>query len=105
MMSKKKRNGVKQKPARQVNPLLFVAGGLALIVVAALVIFGGAGDARPAVTPEVIGAPSLKVDKERVDLGNVRLGQMVNVSFELANVGDRQVYFTGQPYVEVLEGC
>jgi hypothetical protein len=57
------------------------------------------------VTPEVTGAPKLKVDKSDVDLGDVQLGQTVEVAFELTNAGDRQLRFTDVPYVEVVEGC
>jgi hypothetical protein len=47
----------------------------------------------------------LKVDKEKVDLGDVKLGQTVMVSFQLTNLGDKTLKFTKAPYVEVLEGC
>ena len=63
------------------------------------------GAATPKVTPEVTGAPKLKVDKSDVDLGTVQLGQTVEVAFELTNIGDRQLRFTDVPYVEVVEGC
>jgi hypothetical protein len=103
---KKKRNGRKPRPARSTHPSLFIIGGAALVVAAALLILSSRGDtAGPPATPEVAGAPSLKVDKEKVDLGVVRLGDTVSVSFELTNVGDRQIYFTDKPYVEVVEGC
>lgn len=56
-------------------------------------------------TPEVRGGPGLKVDREKVDLGDVKLGQPVTVSFKLTNVGDQPLKITDTPYVEVLEGC
>jgi hypothetical protein len=82
-------------------PLIVVAG-LALIVV---VIAGSNNAASVKPTLEVSGAPALKVDKEKVDLGDVRLGQTVQVSFDVTNVGDRILRFTDKPYVQVVEGC
>jgi hypothetical protein len=55
--------------------------------------------------PEVRGGPSLKADREKVDLGDIRLGEWVEVSFDLTNVGDEALRFTQAPYVEVVEGC
>ena len=104
-MSHKKRNRVKHPSRRGTHPLIFIAGGLVLVGVAALLIFGGGSTAAPQAGPEVIGAPSLKANQPLVDLGNVRLGEWVRASFELTNVGDRPIVFTEQPYVEVVEGC
>ncbi len=76
---------------------------------AALVLFGIASaitkPAAPKAAIEVKGDPSLKVDKEKVDLGDVKLGQTVTVSFDLMNVGDQTLRFAKAPYVEVREGC
>jgi hypothetical protein len=54
---------------------------------------------------EVNGAPSIKVDKEQVDLGDVKLGKTVEVTFKVTNVGDQTLRFQEQPYIEVVEGC
>ncbi len=54
---------------------------------------------------QVSGSPSLKVDQEKVDLGNVKLGQTVEVKFMLTNVGDETLRFRKAPYIEVLQGC
>ena len=92
-------------PKRQRFPIwlpLIIVAGVALVVVA---LTSGNRAATPAFTPEVSGAPALQVDKEKVDFGNVTLGQTVEAKFEVANVGDRPLQFTGKPYVEVLEGC
>jgi len=53
----------------------------------------------------VKGAPSLQVDKEKVDLGDVKLGQTVQVKFKVTNVGDQPLRFTKEPFVEVVQGC
>lgn len=60
---------------------------------------------KPGAAIEVTGSASLKVDKEKVDLGDVPLNQPVKVSFLLTNVGDETLRFTEDPYVEVVEGC
>jgi hypothetical protein len=82
-------------------PLIVVAG--LAVIVAAIASSNTAASVKP--TLEVSGAPALKVDKEKVDFGDVRLGQTVEVSFDITNVGDRMLQFTGTPYVEVIEGC
>jgi len=51
------------------------------------------------------GTPVLKVNQEKVDLGDVKLGQTVQVSFDLTNIGDKTLKFAKAPYVEVLQGC
>jgi hypothetical protein len=85
-----------------------VAAGAVLV---ALVLIGGNNNSTPAnstpanYVPEAKGAPALKVDKEKVDLGDVPLGQTVQVSFDIANVGDQVLRFNAAPYVEVVEGC
>jgi hypothetical protein len=94
--NQKKRNNPKK------FPLLFIFGGLAIIIIALLFAFQKKTEPF---TPEVTGKPSLKTDKEMVDLGNVKLGQTVRVSFELKNVGDETLRISNVPYVEVKEGC
>lgn len=78
-------------------------GGLFLILLAVWVIKNIQPAPKAAV--EVKGSPSLKVDKENVDLGKVKLGNTVDVAFTLTNVGDQPLKLTEQPYVEVVEGC
>ena len=80
-----------------------VAAGVALI--AFVVIDMASRNSTPPPAPLVTGAPALQVDKEKVDFGNVTLGQTVEVKFEVANVGDQPLRFTQKPYVEVIEGC
>lgn len=53
----------------------------------------------------VAGQSGLQVDRQLVDLGDVKLGQPVEVSFELKNTGDQPINFTAKPYIEVKEGC
>jgi hypothetical protein len=62
-------------------------------------------DVDPNYIPEVTDGPSLKADKERIDFGDVKFNKQVFASFKLTNVGDKDLQFTGSPYVEVKEGC
>ena len=92
-----------RKPKPVLWPALLVLGGALLLGLTAFLAWRGTAPAN--FTPEVTGAPRLKADKEKVDLGDVKLGQTVQVAFEIANTGDRPLRFTETPYVEVVEGC
>jgi hypothetical protein len=82
--------------------LFFVLGGAIILLIAAFFTFQKKSTPN---TPDVTGAPGLKVDKEKVDLGDVKLGKTVQVSFELKNVGDQPLLFSKAPFIEVKEGC
>lgn len=84
-------------------PLLLGLGGLVLVVVAALALTRG--NSEPEAEIEVNGSPSLRVDQEAVDLGDVRLNQLAEASFTITNVGDQPLRFEEEPYIEVVEGC
>ena len=83
---------------------LLIAAGVALI---ALVVMDSASRSvsTPAVKPQMTGGPRLQADKEKVDLGNVKLGQTVSVAFEITNTGDQPLRFSEAPYIEVAAGC
>lgn len=87
------------------TPLLIVLAGIVLVGGALFALWKSGQPTEAEVPIEVKGSPSLKVNQDKVDLGNVPLGRTVSVSFQLANVGDRTLRFSDQPYVEVLEGC
>lgn len=91
---------IKQKKDRL--PLFIALGGVVVIILALFFAFQKKADPY---IPEVTGGPSLKADKERVNLGDVKLGTPVQVSFELKNVGDQPLKFLKKPTVEVKEGC
>jgi cell division septal protein FtsQ len=92
----------KQKPTW---PLAMLVAGILVLILAAVFAFSQSSKSKPKAAIEVTGSPSLKVDKETVDLGNKRLGQQVKVSFQLTNVGDQPLRFTSAPTIEVKEGC
>lgn len=81
--------------------ILFFAGGL-LLVVGAIFAFR---KPESKVAIEVTGSPSLKVDQQKVDLGDIKIGRTVDVKFNLMNVGDKPLRFSKLPYIEVVEGC
>ena len=83
-------------------PVFLFFGGALILLVAAFFAF----QKKPALyPPEVTGGPSLKVDKEKVDLGDMKLGSTAQVSFKITNVGDQPLRFSKAPYIEVKEGC
>jgi hypothetical protein len=104
MPKKKAYTSKRGKPQRKSSklPLFITIGGVAAIIV---IIFFAYQKKGPPYIPEVTGGPSLKIDKEVVDLGDVKLGSPVKVSFAVTNVGDQPLRFDEAPYVEVLEGC
>lgn len=100
-----KRQMLRQRHTRKISPpLLFsVLGGAILIGVILFAIFGNTPAPKAAI--EVNGAPRLKVDKEKVEFGDRKLGTDVEVALEVTNIGDQPLRFAETPYVEVVEGC
>ena len=82
--------------------MFFILGGVVILAIAA---FFALPKKSSSYTPNVTGKPNLVADKETVDLGNVKLGTPVSVSFELKNTGDQPVQFSKAPYIEIKEGC
>jgi hypothetical protein len=87
------------------QPWQIVAGVVALVAVVAVAAFMLSGASQPKVEVTVKGAPSLSVDRNKIDFGDVKLGQTVQASFVVANVGDKPLRFSEPPYIEVVEGC
>jgi len=105
MSRREKKKYGRKKTGKSNLPLLIVLGGLVLIA-AALFAVWKSGQPRLATVPvEVAGQPSLKVDQQEIDFGDVKVGDQVSASFTLTNVGDKTLRFTGEPYIEVREGC
>jgi hypothetical protein len=98
-----KKKNTRPGAKRPLWPLVaLVGGGLLLVLIA---VFAFRQPSQPKAQIETAGAPGLSVDKEKVDLGDVKLGQFVKVAFEITNVGDQPLEFSKQPYIEVKEGC
>lgn len=87
------------------KPVLFVilAAVGALIVGALLLVFRGSS--ATSYTPEVTGAPSLKIEQEVLDYGDVKFNEPVEAVFNLKNVGDQPLNITQIPQVQILQGC
>lgn len=98
-----------ERAARRIRQRQQRATGLIVLGVAILVAFGALlvrqFQPGPKAEIEVSGKPNLVVDQERIDLGDVRLGQTASATFRLTNTGDQPLQITKEPYVEVLEGC
>jgi hypothetical protein len=100
-----KRQMLREKQSPKISPplLLSLIGGVVLVGVIAFAVFGNAPAPKAAI--EVNGAPRLKVDKEKVDFGDRKLGTDVEITLAVINVGDQPLRFADKPYVEVVEGC
>jgi hypothetical protein len=83
-------------------PLIIIAGA-ALIMVA--IVGGNNNQSGSTNQPQVSSGPALQVDQEKIDLGDVPLGQTVSAKFEITNVGDQPLRFTQKPYIQVAAGC
>lgn len=103
-MSKKNRRTGRRTRGKQRSWIVLLAGGVVLFGLAFLFLRGKT-DAQPPITIEVHGAPSLKADRQQIDLGDIKLGQFVQASFRLTNVGDQPLRFSEAPYIEVVSGC
>ena len=105
-MAKARRSSYKgnQNHRNRKLPIFFMFGGVVILLIAAFFAF------QKKASPDVLAVnpdpgASLKVDKEKVDLGNMKLGNTARVSFTLTNVGNQPLTFSKAPYIEVKEGC
>ena len=104
-MAKAKTSASKGKQNQGKNsklPLFLLLGGALILLIVAFFAFQ---KKAPSYISEVSGVPSLKTDKDKIDLGDVKLGKTVQVAFEFTNIGDKPLQFSKAPYIEVLEGC
>jgi cell division septal protein FtsQ len=95
---------LKKKKQKKTITFLFL-GGL-LLVTAGSVIGYSAWKNRS--DPELItvsGQPSLTVDQELIDYGDVKFDTPKTFAINLTNVGDETLRINDTPYVEVREGC
>lgn len=102
-MSRNKYKRPSGRRKQQPGPLILLAAGGLLLMIGA--VFALNQSSAPKAALEVSGTPRLRVDQEKIDLGNVKLGQTVQASFQITNVGDQALRFAEAPFIEVKEGC
>ncbi|MBV6391166.1 MAG: hypothetical protein KPEEDBHJ_00374 [Anaerolineales bacterium] len=92
MSKKNKRQKQKQK-----FPWLFLALGVVFIALAVFLFArqGGSGG----------GTPTIAVDQQQIDYGDVKFGVNKTFAIKVTNTGDGTLRFKEDPYIEVLEGC
>ena len=92
MSKKHKRQKQKQK-----FPWLFLALGGILIALAVFLFARQGSDGG--------GTPSIAVDQQKIDYGDVKFGVEKTFAIKVTNTGDGTLRFKEDPYVEVVEGC
>ena len=106
MNKTKERIQERQRKKRQRNTLIMVvAGGLLLITAGVFIAKDTLANRPDPSMVEVSGQPSLKVDQELIDYGDVKLDTNLTFTLQLTNVGDETLKISETPYVEVKEGC
>jgi hypothetical protein len=92
-MSKKN----KRQKQQQKFPWLFLALGVVFIALAVFLFArqGGSGG----------GTPTIAVDQQQIDYGDVKFGVNKTFAIKVTNTGDGTLRFKEDPYIEVLEGC
>jgi hypothetical protein len=92
MSKKHKRQKQKQK-----FPWIFLALG-GVFVALAVFLFARQGD-------DGGGTPSIAVDQQKIDYGDVKFGVEKTFAIKITNTGDGTLRFREDPYIEVAEGC
>jgi hypothetical protein len=95
------------KPHRSLSPVWLIVAGVGLVLAALLATLGGGASNKGenSTNIEVNGAPRLKVEKDTIDHGDVKLGTPVRDTVRVTNIGDQPLRFSEAPYIEVKEGC
>ncbi len=92
-MSKKHK---KQKQRKALSWPLVVFGGI-LLIVAAFFFANQSGDGG--------GTPSIAVDQQSIDYGDVKFNVEKTFAIKVTNTGNGTLRFREEPYIEVLDGC
>ncbi len=51
------------------------------------------------------GTPSIAVDQQKIDYGDVKFNTNKTFAIKVTNRGDGTLRFKEQPYIEIVEGC
>ncbi|MDP1545188.1 MAG: hypothetical protein Q8L87_04135 [Anaerolineales bacterium] len=92
MSKKHKRQKQKQK-----LPWIFLALGGVFVVLAVFMFARQGGDGG--------GTPSITVDQQRIDYGDVKFNVEKTFAIKVTNIGDGTLRFKEDPYIEIVEGC
>ena len=92
MSKKHKRQKQKQK-----FPWIFLALGGVFVALAVFLFARQGGDGGV--------TPSITVDQQKIDYGDVKFGVNKTFAIKITNTGDGTLRFKEEPYIEVLEGC
>ena len=92
-MSKKHK---RQKQRKSFSWSLVAIGGV-LLIFAAFFFANQGGDGG--------GTPSIAVDQQQIDYGDVKFGVNKTFAVKVTNTGDGTLRFKEEPYIEILEGC
>lgn len=95
----------RRKERRRNMLIAMIAGGVLLITSGVFIAKNALENRANPSLVEVSGQPSLKVDKELIDYGDVKLNTNLTFTLNLTNVGDQPLKISSDPYVEVVEGC
>ena len=87
----------KHKRQRKSFPWSLVAIGGVLLLIAAFFISNQSGAGG--------GTPSIAVDQQKINYGDVKFGVNKTFALKVTNTGDGTLRFKEEPYIEVLEGC
>ncbi|HSO13321.1 MAG TPA: hypothetical protein VLT51_13155 [Anaerolineales bacterium] len=87
----------KRRKQRQKFPWMLLALGGAFVALA-IILFARQGGDRG-------GTPSVAVDQQKIDYGDVKFGVNKTFAIQVTNTGDGTLRFKEEPYIEVLEGC
>jgi hypothetical protein len=99
---KSKANGADRGP---LVLIAFLSAGFLLILLAGWLLAANREKGPGGYVPEVTGQPSLKVDKDQIDFGDVQFNDVVTATIQLTNVGDKPLKILREPYIEVKAGC
>ena len=77
--------------------VLLAFGGVLIIAAIFLFTSRGGGDGS--------GTPSIVVDQQKIDYGDVKFNINKTFVIKVTNTGDGTLRFKEEPYIEVLEGC
>ena len=87
----------KRQNQRKNFPWSLVAIGGVLLIIAAFFFANRGGDGG--------GTPSIAVDQQKIDYGDVKFNVEKTFAIKVTNTGDGTLRFKEEPYIEVLEGC